>query len=365
LGGALSPSSGNRGQNGVMDAVLDQLTRTVTTAKTLEDLARPMLEMLEAVTGLESTYLTTVDLDRGEQSILFARNVSDLQISEGLTVPWEDTLCKRALDESHFYTSDVPVRWADSEAAAALNIHTYVSMPIETESGGLYGTLCAASAAPLPLKPQSQLVLELFAKMIAQQVERELLFQSLQQANTELASHASTDALTGLPNRRLLLDELRRMLARGARDERGVVVAFIDLDGFKAVNDAHGHEVGDEFLFAIARSLGSALRQGDLLARLGGDEFVVIGAGPTLDGTAEAADAVDALHARLVECTTGRFELSVGPVDYEGASVGVVVVDPLTSTAEAALRQADEAMYAVKRSRRTLRSATAAVGIDR
>ncbi|KQW06552.1 diguanylate cyclase [Leifsonia sp. Root4] len=340
-----------------MDAVLDQLTRTVTAAKTLEDLARPMLEMLEAVTGLESTYLTTVDLDRGVQNILFSRNVSELQISEGLTVPWADTLCKRALDESHFYTSDVPVRWADSEAAAALNIHTYVSMPIETETGGLYGTLCAASSASLPLKPQSQTVLELFAKLIAQQVERELLFQSLQQANSELASHASTDALTGLPNRRMLLGELRRALARGARDERGVIVAFIDLDGFKAVNDAYGHDVGDEFLFAIARRLGSAVRQGDVLARLGGDEFVVIGDGPESDGARGTADAAEALRSRLAECTMGRFELSAGAIDYAGASVGVVVVDAQSTTAESALRQADEAMYVVKRARRALRPA--------
>ncbi|MET0855065.1 MAG: GGDEF domain-containing protein [Microterricola sp.] len=278
-----------------------------------------------------------------------------MQISEGLTVPWADTLCKRALDESHFYTSDVPVRWADSEAAAALNIHTYVSMPIETESGGLYGTLCAASAAPLPLKPQSQLVLELFAKLIAQQVERELLFQSLQQANSELASHASTDALTGLPNRRLLLDELRRALARGTRDDRGVIVAFIDLDGFKAVNDAHGHDIGDEFLLAIARRLGSAVRQGDVLARLGGDEFVVIGEGQEASDTLSMADAAEALRSRLAECTMGRFELSDRVVDYAGASVGVVVVDAPSTTAESALRLADEAMYAVKRARAAVR----------
>ncbi|AMB59468.1 sensor domain-containing diguanylate cyclase [Microterricola viridarii] len=343
-----------------MDPVLDQLSLTVTAAKTLEELARPMLEMLEAVTGLESTYLTTVDLDKGMQSILFSRNVSALQIPEGLTVPWADTLCKRALDENNFYTSDVPERWSDSEAAAALNIQTYVSMPIATETGGLYGTLCAASSTSLPLQPQSQMVLQLFAKMIGQQVERELLFQSLQQANSELASHASTDALTGLPNRRLLLDELRRMLARGVRDGRGVIVAFIDLDGFKAVNDAHGHEVGDEFLFTIAHRLGSVLRQGDLLARLGGDEFVVIGAGPAFGDTRGAAEAAEAVRARLADCTTGRIDLGVGPVDYAGASVGVVVVDPLSTTAEAALRLADEAMYVVKRSRRSTRMVVAA-----
>ncbi len=342
-----------------MDPVLDQLSRTVTAAQTLEDLARPMLEMLEAVTGLESTYLTTVDLKSGVQNILFARNVRELQISEGLSVPWADTLCKRALDENNFYTADVPERWGDSEAAAELGIHTYVSMPIETETGGLYGTLCAASAVSQPLKPQAQLVLELFAKMIAQQVERELLFQSLQQANNELVAHASTDALTGLPNRRLLLDELRRMLARGARDEHEVIVAFIDLDDFKAVNDAYGHDVGDEFLFAMARRLGSALRQGDLLARLGGDEFVVVGAG-TARGDAQAAtDAVEALRTRLADCAKGRIELGIGPVDYRGASVGVVSVHPHSTSAEEALRRADEAMYAVKRARRAPRTITA------
>lgn len=339
-----------------MDPVLDQLSRTVTAAKSLEDLARPMLEMLEAVTGLESTYLTTVDLDRGMQSVLFARNASEMQIPEGITLEWDDSLCRRALDENNFFCQDVPERWPDSTAAAALNIQTYVSTPIETESGGLYGTLCAASAATLPLKPQSQMVLQLFAKMIGQQVERELLFQRLQEANSELVSHASTDPLTGLPNRRLLLDELRRMLARGTRDEHGVIVAFIDLDGFKAINDAHGHEVGDEFLFAIARQLGSALRQGDMLARLGGDEFVVIGAGPVCGDEQAAADAAESLRTRLADRTTGRIELGIGPVDYAGASVGVVVVDPLTTTAEAALRQADEAMYILKRSRRAGRS---------
>ncbi|SDT30353.1 GGDEF domain-containing protein [Microterricola viridarii] len=338
-----------------MDTVLDQLSRTVTAAKTLEDLARPMLEMLEVATGLESTYLTTVDLEAGVQSILFARNVREMQIPEGLSVPWADTLCKRALDEDSFYTSDVPTRWGDSEAAAALNIHTYVSTPIVTESGGLYGTLCAASAISQPLQAHSQTMLELFAKMLAQQVERELLFQRLQQANSELASHASTDALTGLPNRRQLLDELRRMLARGSRDERDVIVAFIDLDGFKAVNDAYGHDVGDEFLSNVARQLGSALREGDLLARLGGDEFVVIGAGPASGDAQAAADAAEALRTRLADCTTARIELGIGPVDFAGASVGVVVVDPLSTTAEAALRQADEAMYALKRSRRAQR----------
>jgi diguanylate cyclase len=80
-----------------MDSLIEQISDSVSSAKTLEDLARPMLEMLEVVTGLESTYLTTIDLDKGLQHILFARNVRQLTIPEGLSVPWADTLCRSAL----------------------------------------------------------------------------------------------------------------------------------------------------------------------------------------------------------------------------------------------------------------------------
>lgn len=94
-----------------MDTLLTQLSSSVSSARTLEDLTRPMLEMLEAVTGLESTYLTRIDLEQGLQHILYARNARQLQIPEGLAVPWGDTLCKRALDEGRVYTDNVAECW--------------------------------------------------------------------------------------------------------------------------------------------------------------------------------------------------------------------------------------------------------------
>ena len=118
-----------------MDTLLTQLSSSVSSARTLEDLTRPMLEMLEAVTGLESTYLTRIDLEQGLQHILYARNVRRLQIPEGLAVPWGDTLCKRALDEGRVYTDNVAECWGDSDAARELGIQTYVS------------TRCAPTAA--------------------------------------------------------------------------------------------------------------------------------------------------------------------------------------------------------------------------
>ena len=333
-----------------MDPLLSQLSSSLTSARTLEDLTRPMLEMLEAVTGLESTYLTRIDAERGLQQILYARNMREMQIPEGLVVPWDDTLCKRALEEERVYTDNVAECWGDSQAARALGIQTYVSTPVRTDSGGLYGTLCAASAESRPLPPATFNLLGLFARLIGHQVEREQLLQRLSEANAELAAHAATDALTGLPNRRAFIDALRRMLAQAARDGRGVLVAFVDLDGFKRINDQHGHETGDDFLVAMARRLQAALRAGDLLARLGGDEFVVIGTAPSF---AEAPAAARAFGERVGAASAGEFRLGEVTLHYEGASVGAVAVDPRSTGAEEALRQADAAMYAVKRGRRT------------
>jgi diguanylate cyclase len=333
-----------------MDTLIDQLSQSVTTARNVEGLTRPLLEMLEAVMGLESTYLTTIDLEAGVQHVLYARNTQQMQIPEGLTAPWSDTLCKRALDEGRMFTNDVAGCWGDSEAAAALGLQTYVSAPVHTSGGALYGTLCAASTSRHETTPQARRVLLLFARLIGQQVEREQLMRQLLAANERLAAHATTDALTGLPNRRALMQALTRQLAQGARRYATVLVAFLDLDGFKGINDRHGHEAGDQFLAAVAQRLQGALRAEDFVARLGGDEFVLIGPGPAPGNAVEPARR--AFTQRIAEATAGRFDCAGAAIDYAGASVGAIAVAPHSLTAEAALREADRAMYAAKRARK-------------
>jgi diguanylate cyclase len=334
-----------------MESLIEQLSDCVSSAKTLEDLARPMLEMLEAATGLESAYLVSVDPDKGRQHILFAHNTGELlTIPEGAFVPWANTLCRHALEEDRTYTDDAGGCWGDADAAHELGIQTCVSAPVKTDSGELFGALCAASAQQMPLPPQAEPVLRLFARLIGQQVERELLVEKLREANAELATHAAIDALTGLPNRRVLVDALQRMLAQGARSGQSVLVGFVDLDDFKKINDAHGHAIGDEFLAAMAKQLANSVRASDMLARFGSDEFVVIGLGPALGESPRTG--ARALADRLAENTIGELRLKRMTIDYAGASVGVVAVDPRTTSAEEALRQADAAMYAVKHSRR-------------
>lgn len=330
-----------------MDHLLTHLSHTVIHGRSQEALVRPLLAMLEQVTQLESTYLTTIDFAQDLQHVLYARNTQQMQIPEGLTVPWNDTLCQRALLEGRTCTTNVQACWGDSQAAQALGIRTYASAAVRLSDGSVYGTLCAASAHEARLEPNIEAVLQLFAQLIGQQVERERLVQQLQASNVQLTQLALTDPLTQLPNRIALRDELQRLLARAQRSGSKVLVAYVDLDGFKQVNDRYGHAVGDQLLQTLALQLQAHIRATDMVARIGGDEFVVVG--PDLETSGAPPDA---LEARLRSASACDLTLAGGHLlHYPGASVGVVAVDGYV-TVDQALQLADAAMYARKAHRR-------------
>ncbi|MFN2359675.1 MAG: diguanylate cyclase domain-containing protein [Marinobacter sp.] len=331
-----------------MNSILDKLALTVTEEQDLGSLVRSLLELLEAVTGLESTYLTSVDRENGVQRIVFSRNSKQLNIPEGLTVPWGDTLCKRALDEGQMYSDDVSADWGDSEAARALGLTTYISEPVCIGENELYGTLCGASRDKVRVSDHARRLLSLFGKLIARQLERDQLLATLRREHITLTEYALTDPLTGIPNRRAMESELKRSLANARRTQNVVHLAFIDLDGFKTINDEHGHDAGDRFLIEMAKSLKNGIREGDLIARIGGDEFVVFGGACSGDHKAGRT----AIRKRLEGLTRGTFDLGTTTIDYTGASVGVVTSEPETGNPDDLLRQADEKMYATKRERR-------------
>ncbi|WP_373024800.1 diguanylate cyclase domain-containing protein [Thioalkalivibrio sp.] len=148
--------------------------------------------------------------------------------------------------------------------------------------------------------------------------------------------------MTGLPNRALLLDRLSKALAQVRRRELWLAVVFLDLDGFKAINDRHGHQMGDRFLHHLARRMGARLREGDTLARLGGDEFVVI----LVDLV--GPEAVDPLLQRVLRAVSE-------PVHEDGhdlcvtASLGVTLTRGEPGiTPDRLLQEADQAMYRAK-----------------
>jgi diguanylate cyclase (GGDEF)-like protein len=157
-----------------------------------------------------------------------------------------------------------------------------------------------------------------------------------------LEHSAYYDVLTGLPNRVLLADRLRQGIAQTRRRGQGLAVAFLDLDGFKGINDQHGHEAGDQLLIALATRMKQALRESDTLARIGGDEFVAV----LLDlGGIEASEQIltRMLEAAAEPVHIGDLVLQVS------ASLGVTFY-PQTEDIEAdqLIRQADQAMYQAK-----------------
>ncbi|HSP37581.1 MAG TPA: diguanylate cyclase [Frankiaceae bacterium] len=153
------------------------------------------------------------------------------------------------------------------------------------------------------------------------------------------------DALTGLPNRSLLVDRLDHALASAAREPRSLAVLFIDVDHFKLVNDRHGHAAGDAVLRAAARRMADSLRSGDTIGRWGGDEFLVIAE------RLETAEAADVLADRVVGSLREPIEVAAGPMTV-GLSVGVAHDDRQRTAAEL-IDAADRAMQMVRDGRRS------------
>jgi diguanylate cyclase (GGDEF)-like protein len=175
------------------------------------------------------------------------------------------------------------------------------------------------------------------------EAERKRAQEELDRRQEELAFMATHDALTGLPNRTLILDRLEQMLKRGHRSQTPVAALFIDLDSFKDINDTLGHRVGDRLLRAVASRLEGALREADTLGRLGGDEFVVVAEGTSL------AAGPELIAERMLKALEQPFELEDGAGSrmVVTASVGVAVGER-KKTAEELLREADIAMYRAK-----------------
>jgi diguanylate cyclase (GGDEF)-like protein len=174
--------------------------------------------------------------------------------------------------------------------------------------------------------------------------EKERLTQSLEQANRELEIQATSDALTGLANRRAVEAALMRDLARADREHSSVSLLALDVDHFKKVNDTYGHAVGDLVLAAIGVALRNTLRGGDLPGRIGGEEFIAILPNTDTDGAAVTAERL-------------RKVISEQRVRVPGGTLGVTASFGVSTargpgcagTGKALLERADAALYAAKR----------------
>ncbi len=192
--------------------------------------------------------------------------------------------------------------------------------------------------------------LSIVNKALAHEIDERHLLQRRVKALTEQGvrdRHASLhDGLTGLPNRALFNDRLEIGLAQAKRHGRALAVIFVDLDGFKSINDTHGHEAGDQVLQTVGRRLAEHTRREDTVCRLGGDEFLCV--------LAEAGEesAIEAVVQKLLVVLRAPIALAdiVDEVQVD-ASVGIALFPRDGDTAVSLIASADRAMYQAKRAR--------------
>ncbi|TWG09420.1 diguanylate cyclase [Actinoplanes teichomyceticus] len=322
--------------------------RSLATAD-LEAVTRPLLRLMQQATGLEATYLTLHDEATDELVVTYADETADLGFAEGTSVSWPASLCRRTIGGGGACVTDVQERWADCAVARQAGVNTWVSVPVRDHEGRLIGTLCGGSRADVPLDGRAESVVRGVAGLIAEQLAREAAHlaatsraRDLQQRVEILRDSAERDPLTGLANRAGITRWMTAALPRLRGDDRTLMVAFLDLDGFKPVNDTYGHAVGDEVLRLFGERLQAVGRAEDLRGRLGGDEFVIAAVLPA------AADR----HG-WASRVRGITDVLLGDIRVT-ASLGVAAVtDPATDIGDL-IHRADEAMYRDKQQRHAL-----------
>lgn len=165
----------------------------------------------------------------------------------------------------------------------------------------------------------------------------------LNEARLQMELYANYDMVTGLPNRRYFFEQLKKTVTACESNATKFVLLYIDLDGFKSINDTFGHETGDEILAVVGARLMHCIRDTDFVARLGGDEFVVIML--LIEDTSTALEMARRIHGKLQEV------IIKNSVEYTiDSSIGIASYPDSGKDAETLLRNADAAMYEMKRS---------------
>jgi diguanylate cyclase len=261
-------------------------------------------------------------------------------IRPGHVFKWTDTLCSRMVDEkAPRFAADVSETpaYAAAPFASEFRVGAYVGVPLSGPDGRLLGTLCAFDPLAQPaFRPADEAMIERCARILSRvmNAEARAVKQSKRLERTEAV--AFCDGLTGLYNRRGWDQLLKAEESRCRRHGRTACVVSIDLDDLKIVNDAGGHDKGDDLIRRAANALRATIRTQDIAARVGGDEFAVL-------AVECDPEAVLAFRERL---TVGLANAGIS------ASIGVALRTD-TSDLTQTWREADEAMYESKRERKS------------
>lgn len=276
-----------------------------------------------------------------EQSAMLESDLVGIARVAGRVITWHNRAVARILGYGVGELDGLPVRrlYCDDESFQAMGRNAYEALRTHSQYRTQLrmrrkdGEVVWIDLSVAPLSPT-----EIFVIGVD--------ITAMKTAHEELAHAAFHDALTQLPNRTLLYDRIEQALAVAVREHKQVALGYLDLDGFKAVNDTHGHDAGDQLLAEVARRLLAGVRPADTVARIGGDEFVVV-------LTALEPGEWDAVFQRLCAAIEQPVRLASGTVVQVGATLGVAVSDARQAvTAYELVERADHTMLRGKRSAR-------------
>jgi diguanylate cyclase (GGDEF)-like protein len=280
----------------------------------VDDSASALATIRATVEPLGADVITATSGEEALRQLLHEPDIAAILMDIGL--PGMDGLETAAAIRRRQKTRYVPIIFVTGQDAPELSLEAY-----------------SAGAVDFIVKPFDPVVLRSKLSVFID-------LHRLRKHTAALTHRALHDALTGLPNRELFCDRLEQALARARRRTVPMAVLFVDLDGFKQVNDAHGHKAGDDVLVEAGRRLRALVRTGDTVSRYGGDEFTILAEDV---GDANAARELGERVAEdLARPYAGGLELA--------ASVGVAfTANPAATTPDGLIRRADHAMYRSKR----------------
>jgi diguanylate cyclase len=275
----------------------------VSTFQTIEfdKCAKPLLQLLKELTGLETTFLTLVDERLQQQWVITTQSSAALPVPAGMQVAWQDSMCNLLFIEQLTYSTDIPERFTQSIGARS-GMQSFMVLPVSV-ADELIGTLCGADRRRIQLTETQVGHARLIAAALSSQLKllsdnqlfRQQLHQQIQQTDTlrqqvdNLEELASTDPLSGLPNRRAFDERFSQLVDIAQRSKEEVGLMLIDIDHFKQVNDQSGHEIGDQVIQQVGRGLLKLARAADIPCRIGGDEFLLAAIGTNAAGLSKLA----------------------------------------------------------------------------
>lgn len=318
------------------------------TSVALEHAARPLLQLVQHLTGLSTTFLTRIDWKVLTQQVVLVEGDLATPVQEGAVVDWSDSMCHVLFDSELCQSDAIPELFPDS-AGAMVGMQSFFALPVLSD-GKTIGTLCGSSTEPVFITEHTLASLRLIADALAYQMalDQQMLVQQkkvkvaektidkLYQQAQQMENLAHTDVLTGLDNRRAFQTKFEQYQRQSEAQGSALALMMIDIDEFKQLNDQHGHETGDLALQQLATVLTEVARQTDIACRLGGDEFVLAAADTTAEGLLHLAERVQRQFKQQMQHSGLESSLSIG----------------IASTAESPLDQllqrADQALYKAK-----------------